>query len=98
MLAKQEKRALLLLKFKKHKENEAESIDNQLLSVFKMIEDIEWESTNIKVCVLFYMYQLFRLMYQLFSLSFVHTLIFTLLLYNNNIIHIKIFILILYIT
>ena len=45
----QKNRALLVLKLKKYKENELNEIDSQLISVFKMIEDIEWESANMKV-------------------------------------------------
>lgn len=47
--AKQKTRALLALKLKKHKENEAENIDKQLYSVLEMIDNIEWESANMKV-------------------------------------------------
>ncbi len=42
-------RALLLLKLKKHKEAEADKLDGQLLEVFRMIDDIEWGSINIRV-------------------------------------------------
>ncbi len=44
----QKNRALLLLKLRKYKTNELDNIDSQLLSVFKMIDDIEWESSNIE--------------------------------------------------
>lgn len=44
-----DKRALLVLKLRKHKIAAADNIDSQLISVFQMIEDIEWESTNIQV-------------------------------------------------
>ena len=47
--AKQKSRALLVLKLKKHKINEADNIDKQLFSVYEMIDTIEWESINIKV-------------------------------------------------
>ncbi len=48
----QKNRALLVLKLKRHKEKDSDNLDNQLLSVFRMIEDIEWESTNIKVKII----------------------------------------------
>ena len=38
-----------MLKLKKYKEKELDNIDGQLLSVFKMIEDIEWETANLEV-------------------------------------------------
>ena len=41
-------KALLLLKLKKYKEKEAEKIDDQLLTVVKMIEDIEWETIQVQ--------------------------------------------------
>lgn len=41
-------RALLLIQLKKFKARELEKIDEQLLSVLKMIEDIEWESINVQ--------------------------------------------------
>ena len=37
------------MKLKKHKENEADNIDKQLFSVLQMIDNIEWESANMKV-------------------------------------------------
>lgn len=46
---RQKQRALLLLKLRKYKEKELDNVDNQLLNVFKMIEDIEWESANMEV-------------------------------------------------
>jgi charged multivesicular body protein 6 len=46
---RQKERALLLLKLRKYKEKELDNVDNQLLSVFKMIEDIEWEAANMEV-------------------------------------------------
>jgi charged multivesicular body protein 6 len=46
---RQKNRALLLLKLRKYKEKELDNVDAQLLSVFKMIEDIEWESANMEV-------------------------------------------------
>ena len=45
----QKDRALLVLKLKKHKEKTVDSIENQLLQVFELIDTIEWESTNIQV-------------------------------------------------
>ena len=47
--AKQKNRALLVLKLKKHKTDEADNIDKQLFSVHEMIDNIEWASTNMKV-------------------------------------------------
>ena len=41
-------RALLLLQLKKFKTQELNKIDDQLLSVLKMIEDIEWESIHVQ--------------------------------------------------
>lgn len=41
-------RALLLLKMKKMKEKQIEDVSNQLLTIFNMIDKIEWETINIK--------------------------------------------------
>lgn len=51
VLIKEQKkeRALLVLKLKKHKEKEVVNIDGQLISVLEMIDNIEWESTNLEV-------------------------------------------------
>eukprot|EP01040_Poterioochromonas_malhamensis_P012700 gene12700-13909_t len=45
----QKDRALLILKLKRMKEQEVDKIDKQLLSVMEMIDNIEWEYTNLKV-------------------------------------------------
>lgn len=42
-------RALLSLKLKKHKQKELESMDGKMLTLMKMINDIEWEAHNIEV-------------------------------------------------
>lgn len=42
-------RALLVLKFRKFKENELQQIDGKLLSVMEMIENVEWEYANMEV-------------------------------------------------
>ena len=52
--AKQKNRALLILKLKKHKTDEADNIDKQLYSVHEMIDNIEWASVNMKVVFLSY--------------------------------------------
>lgn len=41
-------RALLLIRLRNLKTKELEKIDEQLLSVLKMIEDIEWETINVQ--------------------------------------------------
>mmetsp|Transcript_6218 Transcript_6218/g.5558 ORF Transcript_6218/g.5558 Transcript_6218/m.5558 type:complete len:222 (-) Transcript_6218:532-1197(-) len=45
----QKNRAVLVLKLKKHKQATAERIDNQLLTVLKQIEDVEWATVNVEV-------------------------------------------------
>ena len=47
--SKQQNKAILLLKIKKHKLKAADNIDNQLLSLFQMIQDVEWSSINVEV-------------------------------------------------
>jgi hypothetical protein len=50
LVAKQQKtRALTVLKLRKYKETETDKVEDSLLSVVKMIEDIEWESANLQV-------------------------------------------------
>ena len=46
---KQKNRALLLLKMKKVKGNELEQLDTKLLSVYSMIQSVEWASINVTV-------------------------------------------------
>ena len=46
---KQKSKALLVLKLKKYREKEVDNVDSQLLSVLRMIEDIEWEAANMEV-------------------------------------------------
>lgn len=49
MLArKQRDRALLLIKLKRFKENEAAKIDGELLTVMEMIDNVEWAAINVK--------------------------------------------------
>jgi charged multivesicular body protein 6 len=45
----QRARALLVLKLRKHKEQAVDSTDASLLSVMKMIEDVEWASISVDV-------------------------------------------------
>lgn len=40
---------MLLIKLKKHKENAAEKIDGQLLTILQQIEDVEWASVSVQV-------------------------------------------------
>lgn len=42
-------RALLVIKLRKHKESFTATIDNQLLTVLKQIEDVEWAAINVDV-------------------------------------------------
>ena len=46
---KQKNRALLLLKLKKVKENELETLDAKLMNVYSMIQSVEWASINVSV-------------------------------------------------
>jgi RPA family protein len=45
----QRERALLLLKLRKYKEKEVLSADSKLLSVQEMIQNVEWEYSNMEV-------------------------------------------------
>ena len=45
----QRDRALLVLKVKKFKEKEVLNIDGKLLSVHEMIQNVEWEYSNMEV-------------------------------------------------
>lgn len=45
----QKDRALLVLKLKRFREKEVNNIDAQLLSVLEMIENVEWEYSNMEV-------------------------------------------------
>ena len=43
------KRALLVLKFKRYKENELDQIDAKLMTVQTQINDVEWASINVSI-------------------------------------------------
>ncbi|KAJ1433607.1 Snf7-domain-containing protein [Ochromonadaceae sp. CCMP2298] len=47
--AKQKNRALLVLKLRRFKDEEATKIEGELLSVYEMIENVEWEHANMDV-------------------------------------------------
>lgn len=49
VIEKKKDRALLVLKFRKCKENQLQQLDNQLLSIMEMIENVEWEHANMEV-------------------------------------------------
>lgn len=46
---KHKDRALLVLKLKRFKEKEVSNADGQLLTVLEMIDNVEWESSNMEV-------------------------------------------------
>ena len=39
----------MVLKLRKHKEDAADKVDSQLLTIVQMIDDVEWESMNMQV-------------------------------------------------
>lgn len=45
----QKKRAVLVLKLRRCKEIECDKVESQLLSVVKMIDDIEWQSHHVDI-------------------------------------------------
>ncbi len=45
----QKNRALLLLKLKRFKEKELTNVDNQLMTVLEMIDNVEWQYSNMEV-------------------------------------------------
>lgn len=51
LLIKADKRekALLLLKTRRYKENQANSIDSQLITILETIDTVEWEYANMEV-------------------------------------------------
>ena len=45
----QKDRALIVLKLRRFKDNEANKVDGELMSVLEMIENVEWEHANMEV-------------------------------------------------
>ncbi len=48
---KQKDRAVLLLKLRRFKLEEAKRMDQQLLNILQLISTIEWETQSFKVCL-----------------------------------------------